>query len=177
MARKKKDLDEEEGKQWREADLIETFNLNRITSYQTQLMEKWLDVQNPVFTFKNINHIKKPYRDSIAQILEVFLIRQTKNGNQKTLYGVEIAGKYSTFVLVEGNDYCCSPKIQTYKDDIFLKYVIFTIFTHFLNNSLPQNFHHKLRHPTSYVFNLVAAIPSQSSLFPHSPNTLFATIQ
>ena len=34
-------------KEWREGDLIKTFKLNRIVTYQTPLMQEWLDVQMP----------------------------------------------------------------------------------------------------------------------------------
>ena len=37
-------------KQWKEAELVQTFNLDRITEYQTPLMQEWLDVGLPVFT-------------------------------------------------------------------------------------------------------------------------------
>ncbi len=51
MAKTKKnnETEEEVSKQWKEAMLIETFNLNRIKEYQTPLMKEWLDVQNPIF--------------------------------------------------------------------------------------------------------------------------------
>jgi hypothetical protein len=49
MAKNKKNLeDEPEIKQWQEATLIETFNLNRIREYQTPLMKEWLTVENPI---------------------------------------------------------------------------------------------------------------------------------
>jgi hypothetical protein len=223
MARKNKDLEEDgEGKQWREADLIETFNLNRITKYQTPLMQEWLDVQNPVFDaleqgifdrtydrgvdniagwseedlkMKFITHIvdlglltdekgiigyfdkiisatvegvllkvksdfmlakgildvhkkpyfhfqeykphKKPFGDSMAQLLEAFLIGQAKNANQKPLYGVEIIGESWKFVLMEGKDYCTSPTfICTEKDDLLKIIAILRKFKHILMTRL-----------------------------------------
>jgi hypothetical protein len=223
MARKNKDLEEDgEGKQWREADLIETFNLNRITKYQTPLMQEWLDVQNPVFDaleqgifdrtydrgvdniagwseedlkMKFITHIvdlglltdekgiigyfdkmisatvegvllkvksdfmlakgildvhkkpyfhfqeykphKKPSGDSMAQLLEAFLIGQAKNANQKPLYGVEIIGESWKFVLMEGKDYCTSPTfICTEKDDLLKIIAILRKFKHILMTRL-----------------------------------------
>jgi hypothetical protein len=47
---KKKYIDEEKptGKQYKEADLILLFNLKRIVTYQTPLMEEWLAVENPI---------------------------------------------------------------------------------------------------------------------------------
>ena len=38
---------EEEARQWREAELINKFNLTRIVTYQTPLMQEWLDVLPP----------------------------------------------------------------------------------------------------------------------------------
>jgi hypothetical protein len=37
-------------RQWKEAELVQTFNLDRITEYKTPLMQEWLDVNLPVFT-------------------------------------------------------------------------------------------------------------------------------
>lgn len=38
-------------KNWQEGELIDTFKLNRIKSYQTPLMKDWLDVQLPELNF------------------------------------------------------------------------------------------------------------------------------
>jgi hypothetical protein len=46
MARQRK-IETEEGRNWTEAELVLQFNLKRITTYQTNLMKEWLDVQNP----------------------------------------------------------------------------------------------------------------------------------
>ena len=218
MARKKKNEEEEEGKQWREADLIKTFKLNRITKYQTPLMQEWLDTENPVFDvleqsifdrtyskgvdsiagwgeedlkMKFITHIldlglltdhdgiigyfdkiiwatvegtalrvksdfmmakgildvyetpffhfqeykpyKQPSGDSMAQLLEAFLIGQEKNKNNKPLYGIDIMGKQWTFVIMEGKDYCISPTfICTEKEDLLKIIAILRKFKHIL---------------------------------------------
>jgi hypothetical protein len=72
MAKKQKqkdfEEDEEEGKQWQEATLIETFNLNRITEYQTPLMQEWLDVQNPVFDIVEQANFDKKFREATLGI-------------------------------------------------------------------------------------------------------------
>lgn len=184
---------EESMKGWREGDLIETFNLNRIVTYQTPLMLDWLDVQlpdlnpheqyifdraftkaqkdiagwfeedlkmkfiskildlgyltdddiaiayfdktisatiegirltvksdfmlakgildvfkTPYFHFQEYKPHKNPSGDSMAQLLEAFLIAQEKNKNGKPLYGLDIIGKQWTFVVMEGKDYCMS---------------------------------------------------------------------
>ena len=51
---------------------------------------------------------KNPSGDSMAQLLEAFLIAQVKNKNEKPLYGVEIIGKQWSFVVMEGKTYCIS---------------------------------------------------------------------
>jgi hypothetical protein len=223
MAKKKKDLeDEEESKQWQEATLIKTFKLNRITTYQTPLMQEWLDVQNPVFDiveqanfdkkfkevvmniagwseedlkmkfityilelgllndengiigyfdkiisatvegiflkvksdfmmakgilnvhenpyfhFQEYKPYKNPSGDSMAQLLEAFLIAQETNKNNKPLYGIDIMGKQWTFVLMEGKDYCTSPTfICTEKDDLLKIIAILRKFKHILMTRL-----------------------------------------
>jgi hypothetical protein len=223
MARKRKDFEEEvEGKQWREADLIKTFKLNRIKEYQTPLMQEWLDVQTPVFDvveqgifnrkyrealisiegwseedlkmkfityilelgllidadgiigyfdkiisatvegtplrvksdfmlakglldvyetpffhFQEYKPYKQPSGDSMAQLLEAFLIGQEKNKNNKPLYGVDIMGKQWTFVVMEGKDYCASETYSCVKKEELLKIIaILRKFKHILMTRL-----------------------------------------
>ncbi len=165
------------GKNWREGELIETFHLKRIASYQTLLMKEWLNITPPEFNeaeryyfernLRGVNKIagwseedlkmkfiapilelglllendntvtffdktisatvegikltvksdfmiaeglmdvfrapyfhfqeykpnKNPAGDSMAQLLEAFLIAQTKNKLPQPLYGIEIVGK------------------------------------------------------------------------------------
>ncbi len=211
MATKKKVIDiDEEGtsKDWQEANLIKTFNLNKIKEYYTPLMQAWLEVENPTFnvaeqsifdkklrealrnlegwseedlkmkfityvlelglfsdddgiigyfdkiisaTVENITlkvksdfmlakgimnipeqpyfHFqeykphKKPSGDSMAQLLAAFLIGQAKNDAPKPLYGVEIAGEYWKFVILEGKDYCMSESFSCTKKDDLLKII------------------------------------------------------
>ena len=48
MAKRNKNINGESSvKAWREGELIDTFNLNRIITSQTPLMQEWLDVQMP----------------------------------------------------------------------------------------------------------------------------------
>ncbi|MDZ7876575.1 MAG: hypothetical protein U5L45_02845 [Saprospiraceae bacterium] len=50
MAKKSKNRDDESAqKNWREGDLINSFGLNRIKTYQTPVMQEWLDVDMPEF--------------------------------------------------------------------------------------------------------------------------------
>jgi hypothetical protein len=37
-------------REWKEAEIVLTFNLERITTYQTPLMKEWLNVEAPIFT-------------------------------------------------------------------------------------------------------------------------------
>jgi hypothetical protein len=193
-------------KNWQQIELLETFGLTRINSYQTPLMKEWLDVQPPELNVHEqyffdylyelalenmdswseedlkvkfishvllLGHIKddatnrvigffdkmisatvgnillrvksdymfargrmnicdtpyfhfqeyKPYLnptgESMAQLLEAFLIAQVKNKNGKPLYGVEIVGKHWTFVTMEGKEYCISNTYEaTKKNDL-----------------------------------------------------------
>ena len=180
-------------KEWREGELIGTFKLNRIVTYQTPLMQEWLDVQmpelnigeqyifdedltnaqkhiagwneedlkmkfistilklgnlrdgdtimgyfdkiisatvedikltvksdfmlakgildvfeTPYFHFQEYKPYKNPSGDSMAQLLEAFLIAQEKNQNGKPLYGVDIMGANWRFVIMQGKEYCIS---------------------------------------------------------------------
>jgi hypothetical protein len=194
MAKRTKRQDEESVKKdWREGELIETFKLNRIATYQTPLMQEWLDVEplelniyeqynfdkdlkraqnqiagwneedlkmkfispilelgqlmdgdgvigyfdriisatvedikltvksdfmlakgvldvfkTPYFHFQEYKPYKNPSGDSMAQLLEAFLIAQEKNKNGKPLYGIDIMGYNWQFVIMEGKDYCIS---------------------------------------------------------------------
>jgi hypothetical protein len=194
MAKRMKNSgDESMGKQWREGDLIELFNLNPIVTYSTPLMQEWLDVslpelniheqynfdkyftraqkqisgwneedlkmkfispilelgqlmdgdgvigyfdrtisatigtikltvksdfmlakgildvfKTPYFHFQEYKPHKNPTGDSMAQLLEAFLIAQEKNKNGKPMYGVDIMGYNWRFVILEGKDYCVS---------------------------------------------------------------------
>ena len=50
MAKKAKNSEDESAqKNWREGDLINAFRLNRIKTYQTPVMQEWLDVGAPEF--------------------------------------------------------------------------------------------------------------------------------
>jgi len=219
MAKKNKRT---EGKNWKEGELILQFGLDRITEYQTPLMQEWLDVEMPILTtfeqtlfditydkgvqkiagwseedlkMKFITHIldlghlndegrligffdkliwatvegiklsvksdfmmatgvletyqkpffhfqeykpnKNPTGDSMAQLLEAFLIGQTKNEKPIPLYGVEIIGKHWTFVVMEGKQYCISKSFSAIEKDDLLKIIaILRKFKHILMTRL-----------------------------------------
>ena len=62
----------------------------------------------PYFHFQEYKPYKNPSGDSMAQLLEAFLIAQEKNKNGLPLYGVDIIGANWRFVTMEGKDYCVS---------------------------------------------------------------------
>ncbi len=223
MAKNKKNLeDEPESKQWQEAMLIKTFNLNRIREYQTPLMKEWLTVEipilnvveqgifdhklkqaindlagwseedlkmkfiahildlglftdgngvigyfdkmisatvegtflkvksdfmlakgilnvheNPYFHFQEYKPQLNPTGEPMAQLLEAFLIGQTKNKTPKPLYGLEIIGEYWKFVILDGKDYCVSESYSCIKKDDLLKIIaILRKFKHILMTRL-----------------------------------------
>jgi hypothetical protein len=68
-----------------------------------------LDVfETPYFHFQEYKPHKNPSGDSMAQLLEAFLIAQERNKNGLPMYGVDIIGKQWSFVIMEGKDYCIS---------------------------------------------------------------------
>jgi hypothetical protein len=68
-----------------------------------------LDVfKTPFFHFQEYKPHKNPSGDSMAQLLEAFLIAQERNKNGLPLYGVDIIGRQWSFVVMEGKEYCIS---------------------------------------------------------------------
>ncbi len=218
MAKSKKAEDENEGRNWTEAELVLQFKLKRIVEYQTPLMQEWLEVENPIFNvveqgifdqkfqeallkiagwseedlkmkfiafilelghlkdekgiigyfdkliwakvegimlkvksdfmlakgfldlhqnpyfhFQEYKPNKKPTGDSMAQLIEAFLIGQAKNEKPIPLYGVEIVGKSWNFVIMEGKEYCVSPTfVATEKDDLLRIIAVLRHFKHIL---------------------------------------------
>jgi hypothetical protein len=85
--------------------------------------------QKPYFHFQEYKPEKKPTGDSMAQLLECFLIAQTINNNQKPIYGVEVNGSLWRFVLMQGREYAISqPYIATKKEELLQ---IIAILRHF----------------------------------------------
>jgi hypothetical protein len=214
MAKKKKEVHEFAGKNWREGDLIDQFQLRRNSTEYTPLMKTWLNVpeppldameqvlfdrvllkaqknivswteedlkmkfiaiilelahftdddkiigffdktisaevegipltvksdfmyaegtfdvfRTPYFHFQEYKPHKNPSGDSMAQLIEAFLIAQVKNKNNKPIYGVEIAGAYWKFVIMEGKNYCISNAYDCIKKHDLLS--IIAILRHF----------------------------------------------
>jgi hypothetical protein len=223
MAKKSRNQDEESGiKNWREGDLINTFRLNRIKTYQTPAMQEWLRVDaaelnvgeqylfdisyrnalksiegwseedlkmkfispvlllghivdddkvigyydkiisatiedvklivksdfmfargvldvfsTPYFHFQEYKPYKNPSGDSMAQLLQAFLIAQEKNKNGQLLYGVDIVGKQWSFVIMEGKDYCISKVYDSVdRDDLLMIIAILRKFKNILETRL-----------------------------------------
>ena len=83
-----------------------------------------LDVfRNPYFHFQEYKPNKNPSGDSMAQLLEAFLIAQVKNDNSNPLYGVEIIGKQWSFVIMEGKTYCVSSTLDCTKKEDLMKII------------------------------------------------------
>jgi hypothetical protein len=75
--------------------------------------------EKPYFHFQEYKPNKNPTGDSMAQLLEAFLIAQVKNDNGKPLYGVEVVGKQWNFVVMHDKEYCISESyICTKRDDL-----------------------------------------------------------
>jgi hypothetical protein len=73
-----------------------------------------LDVfTTPYFHFQEYKPYKNPSGDSMAQLLQAFLIAQASNKNNKPLYGVDIMGANWRFVVMEGKDYCISKSFDS----------------------------------------------------------------
>ena len=73
----------------------------------------------PYFHFQEFKPHKNPTGDSMAQLLQAFLIGQVKNKNDKPFYGVEIVGREWVFVIMEGKSYYLSePYVCTNREDL-----------------------------------------------------------
>jgi hypothetical protein len=79
-----------------------------------------LDVwETPFFHFQEYKPYKNPSGDSMAQLIEAFLIAQELNQNGKPMYGVDIMGANWQFVTMEGREYCISKPLSAIdKDDL-----------------------------------------------------------
>jgi hypothetical protein len=55
-------------KDWKEAELIQTFHLERIAMHQTPLMAEWLRVEHPNFTNSESEIFEKIYQKAVEKI-------------------------------------------------------------------------------------------------------------
>ncbi len=97
-----------------------------------------LDVfETPYFHFQEYKPSKNPSGDSMAQLLEAFLISQVKNKNGKPLYGIEIIGSNWRFVVMDGKDYCISKAYDAVdRSDLLTIIAILRKFRHLLETRL-----------------------------------------
>jgi hypothetical protein len=79
--------------------------------------------RTPFFHFQEYKPYKNPSGDSMAQLLEAFLIAQVKNNNQHPLYGVEIMGGNWRFVTMIGKAYCVSEIYNSLNREQLLKII------------------------------------------------------
>ncbi len=197
-------------KDWKEAELILHFHLNKIVGKQTPLLKEWIETEAPVFSIREFELFEEIYQEGLenitywaeedlkmyfisnvlrlsklmnsenkgfvglfekklnatvndtklsvrtdflvakgfknvieehyfhfqeykpqlnpsgepmAQILEAFLIAQTKNATLTPLYGCEVIGKQWTFVVMEGKDYCLSEVFDCTRKEHLLKII------------------------------------------------------
>ena len=97
-----------------------------------------LDVfETPYFHFQEYKPYKNPSGDSMAQLLEAFLIAQEKNQNGKPMYGVDIMGANWQFVTMEGREYCIAEPLSAInKDDLLRIIAMLRKFRHILETRL-----------------------------------------
>jgi hypothetical protein len=83
--------------------------------------------------FQEYKPNKNPSGDSMAQLLEAFLIAQQKNKNNKPLYGIEVVGATWKFITMEGKEYCISQQYDSLNKEDLLKIIaILRKFKHIL---------------------------------------------
>ncbi len=94
-------------------------------------------MQKPYFHFQEYKPNKKPTGDSMAQLLEAFLIAQEKNADGKPLYGCEVVGETWRFVTMEETKYCLSKNYDSMdKEDLLQIIAILRHFRHILETRL-----------------------------------------
>ena len=96
--------------------------------------------ETPYFHFQEYKPYKNPSGDSMAQLLEAFLIAQEKNKNNKPLYGVDIMGANWRFVTMEGKDYSISKAYDSVdKADLLTIVSVLRKFKYILETRLLDN--------------------------------------
>lgn len=93
--------------------------------------------ETPYFHFQEYKPYKNPSGDSMAQLLEAFLIAQEKNKNGQPMYGVDIMGANWRFVTMEGKDYCISKTFDSIdKPDLLTIIAVLRKFRYILETRL-----------------------------------------
>ncbi len=94
-------------------------------------------MQKPYFHFQEYKPDKNPTGDSMAQILEAFLIAQVLNDDGKPLYGCEVNGANWKFITMENDSYCVSEIYNsTDKEDLLQIIAVLRKFRHILETKL-----------------------------------------
>ena len=113
-------------------------DIKLIVKSDFMLAKGLLDVfETPYFHFQEYKPYKNPTGDSMAQLLEAFLIAQEKNQNGKPMYGIDIMGANWRFVVMEGREYCISERYDSVnKADLLSIISILRKFRHILETRL-----------------------------------------
>ena len=77
----------------------------------------------PYFHLQLYKPNKEPTANSMAQLLEAFLIGQAKNEDDKPLYGCEVVGSNWRFVTIQKRAYCVSQKFDSMERKDLLKII------------------------------------------------------
>ena len=94
-------------------------------------------MEKPYFHFQEYKPNKNPAGDSMAQLLEAFLIAQVKNNDEKPVYGCEVVGATWKFIVMEEKKYCVSKSFDsTDKEDLLKIIAILRKFKEILENKL-----------------------------------------
>lgn len=94
-------------------------------------------MERPYFHFQEYKPQKQPTGDPMAQLLEAFLIGQTKNNDGKPLYGCEVVGRNWTFTIMEARTYCISKTFDcTDREDLLKIIAILRKFRYILETKL-----------------------------------------
>jgi hypothetical protein len=80
-------------------------------------------MERPYFHFQEYKPSKNPTGDSMAQLLEAFLIAKTQNNDDKPLYGCEVNGAIWKFITMENKTYCVSKSFDSSDEDDLLKII------------------------------------------------------
>ena len=94
-------------------------------------------MEKPYFHFQEYKPDKNPTGDSMAQLLEAFLIAQKLNDDGKPLYGCEVNGATWIFLTMENSSYCVSKAYDSRdKEDLLTIIAVLRKFRHILETVL-----------------------------------------
>jgi hypothetical protein len=80
-------------------------------------------MERPFFHFQEYKPEKNPTGDSMAQLLEAFLIAEAQNNDNKPLYGCEVNGATWKFIIMEARTYCISNSYDCTNQEDLLKII------------------------------------------------------